>query len=191
MISATHVRLLHAGVQVTLLDLRSRFWILKGRRTVKKVLQSCLACRRLRLLPVSVPVAPLPKDRIMEASPFDVVGVDFCGPLYYRSTQQSAKLYIAVFSCAVTRAVHLELTSDMTARSFILAFRRFTSRRGIPSTVYSDNASQDIPQLFRTTAIAAQRKRPRPRKCPPNQVEVHRRTSSVVGWFLGARHQDN
>lgn len=121
---------------------------LKGRRTVKRVLQSCLPCHCRRLRPVSllvvppasVPVAPLPKDRIMEASPFDLVGVDFCSPLYYLSTQQSTKLYIAVFSCAMTWAVHLELTSDMTVHSFLLAIRRFVSRRGIQSNLYSSNA---------------------------------------------------
>lgn len=139
LVAATHVSLLHVGVQVTLLDLWSRFCIVKGRRAVRKVLLSCLLCCCRRLLPASVPVTPLLKDRIAETSPFDVVGVDFCRPLYCRSTQQSVKLYIVVFSCAVTRPVHLEITSDMTTRAFILAFRRFTSRRGIPSTVYSDN----------------------------------------------------
>lgn len=142
LINATHVRLLHTGVQTTLVDLRSWFWILKGRRTVPNVLMSCLLCLRRRLHPESAPMAPLPRDRLAKTSPFNVVGVDFCGPLYSRtSSQSSTKLFIVVFSCAVTRAVHLELTSDLSTRTFLLAFQRFTSRRGIPSTVYSDNAS--------------------------------------------------
>lgn len=115
--------------------------MLQGRRTVKRVLHSCLACRRRRPQPAAAPVAPLPRDRITEATPFSVVGVDFFGPLYCKTTQcPKSKVFVTVFSCAVTRAVHLELTADMTAQAFLLAFRRFAARRGVPSTVYSDNA---------------------------------------------------
>ncbi|XP_064462651.1 uncharacterized protein LOC135373366 [Ornithodoros turicata] len=141
LVEAAHIRLLHGGVQLTLIELRSRFWILKGRRTVRRVLNACLPCRRRRLRPETAPPAPLPRDRITETMPFDVVGIDFCGPLYCRASQNTdRKVYIVVFSCAVTRAIHLELTIDMTAQTFLLAFRRFASRRGVPSTIYSDNA---------------------------------------------------
>ena len=44
------------------------------------------------------------------------------------------------FTCAATRAVHLELTPDLSADMFLLAFRRFTSRRGTPNMMISDNA---------------------------------------------------
>lgn len=85
-------------------------------------------------------MAPLPRERITETGPFNVVGIDFCGPLYVRNTAVDTKAYIAVFSCAVTRAIHLELTSRTTSQAFLFAFRRFVSRRGLPSIVYSDNA---------------------------------------------------
>ncbi|XP_037501439.1 uncharacterized protein LOC119375333 [Rhipicephalus sanguineus] len=141
LVDATHKRLLHRGIQLTLQDLRKRFWIIKKRRTVKRVLKACLPCRRRCLLPEAAPVAPLPKERIHEATAFEVVGIDFCGPLYCRDEFASTeKVYIVVFSCAVTRAVHLELTTDLTARAFLHAFKRFAARRGIPAIVYSDNA---------------------------------------------------
>jgi len=50
------------------------------------------------------------------------------------------KCYVCLFTCAVTRAIHLELTPDMTARSFLFAFRKFAARRGPISVMYSDNA---------------------------------------------------
>ncbi|XP_045033919.1 uncharacterized protein LOC123475376 [Daphnia magna] len=50
------------------------------------------------------------------------------------------KSYACLFICAVTRAVHLELTKTMSARDFLLAFRRFSARRGSVSIMYSDNA---------------------------------------------------
>ncbi|XP_071181335.1 uncharacterized protein [Mytilus edulis] len=84
--------------------------------------------------------------------PFTTTSVDFAGPLFVKDNGLVTKSYICLFTCACIRAVHLELVSDMTIESFKLAFRRFVSRRGIPSTVYSDNAltfvsaSHDIPK---------------------------------------------
>lgn len=69
-----------------------------------------------------------------------MVGVNFCGPLYCRTNHSLlVKAYVAVFFCGVTRAVHWELMTGMAASSFMLAFRHFISRRGVPSTIYSDN----------------------------------------------------
>ncbi|XP_077550625.1 uncharacterized protein LOC144163775 [Haemaphysalis longicornis] len=140
-IAATHERLIHSSVDLTLCELRENFWILKGRQVVKSVLHACLPCRRRRLKAETAPVAPLPRDRITEADPFSVVGIGFCGPLYCQSSHpEYGKAYIVVFSCAVTRAIHLELSSGMTASRFLLALRRFISRRGVPTTINSDNA---------------------------------------------------
>ncbi len=50
------------------------------------------------------------------------------------------KCYACLFTCAVTRAIDLELVPDLSARSFLLAFRRFAARRGPVSVMYSDNA---------------------------------------------------
>ena len=47
---------------------------------------------------------------------------------------------MCLFTCAATRAVHLELKPDLSAATFLLAFRRFTTQRGTPSVMISDNA---------------------------------------------------
>ena len=49
------------------------------------------------------------------------------------------KVYIALLTCAATRAVHLELVPNLSAESFIRALARFKGRRGIPVLVVSDN----------------------------------------------------
>ena len=69
-------------------------------------------------------------------------GIDFAGPLYVKrtSTGQQSKEYCCLFTCASTRAIHLELTESLTAASFLQAFRCFTSRRGLPSKLLTDNA---------------------------------------------------
>ena len=67
--------------------------------------------------------------------------MDFAGPLYvhYGTQGEKIKAYVCLFTCTAT-AVHLEMTPDLSAATFLLAFRRFTSRRGIPSVMISDNA---------------------------------------------------
>ncbi|XP_064468687.1 uncharacterized protein LOC135382950 [Ornithodoros turicata] len=136
-----HTRLHHAGIQDTLCELRQSYWVTKGRQAVRRTLHTCLQCRRRRLSPESAPVAPLPRVRLTPSLPFDTVGVDFAGPLSVsREDGTEHKAYITLFTCRVTRAVHLELVSGMTTQHFLAAFRRFISRRGVPSLVMSDNA---------------------------------------------------
>ena len=49
-------------------------------------------------------------------------------------------MYICLYTCASTRAVHLDLLEYYSAEAFLGLFRRFTSRRGQPSVMMSDNA---------------------------------------------------
>lgn len=155
LISREHIRLLHAGVRDTLAQLREVYWIVKGRQAVKKTVHRCLVCRKQSCRPASEPVAPLPADRVKRSEPFAITGVDFAGPLFSREVNGSKKTYVALFTCAVTRAVHLELVSDLSAAAFLLAFKRFVARRGISAVVYSDNAltfkraEKDLKEMFR------------------------------------------
>ncbi|XP_029155968.1 uncharacterized protein LOC114928791 [Nylanderia fulva] len=90
-------------------------------------------------------MAHLPEIRTNVARPFLKVGVDYAGPLPVRAFagrgHQSRKAYIALFVCLITRAVHIELVTDLSSAAFIAAFRRFCSRRGIPAIVLSDNGT--------------------------------------------------
>ena len=65
------------------------------------------------------PTAALPDFRVNEAPPFSRVGVDFAGPLYVKEKSgKMGKAYIALFSCCVTRALHLELVEDLSTETF-------------------------------------------------------------------------
>ena len=86
-------------------------------------------------------IADLPDFRVKEAEPFSNVGLDFAGPLWIKSSHnEMVKCFISLFTCCVTRAVHLELVEDMGVQTFIRCFKRFTARRGVPVLVVSDNA---------------------------------------------------
>ncbi|XP_069189907.1 uncharacterized protein [Procambarus clarkii] len=86
---------------------------------------------------------PLPKERVVHIRPFETTRVDFTGVLTLTGTKDKnpVKAYICLFTCATTRAVHLEVTPDMSAEAFLQAFRRFASHRSCPKLMISDNGS--------------------------------------------------
>ena len=134
-----HHLMKHAGVATLLSCLRDKYWIIGLRRLAKKVCHECVACQRQDSRACAQPMAPLPGDRINSNPPFSVVGVDHAGPVYCKDTGNK-KHYILLFTCAVIRAVHLELVQSLSLEDFMLAFRKFCARRGVPNTIYSDNA---------------------------------------------------
>jgi hypothetical protein len=93
-----------------------------------------------KALPGAEIEAPLPMDRVTPLRPFAVTGIDYAGPLFVKVGGTLKKSYIALFTCATTRAVHLELCLDMSTDKFLLALQRFTGRRGLPNIVYINNA---------------------------------------------------
>ena len=137
---AVHSELKHPSVRNALVHSRQRFWIIRGRQTIRNYLSQCMICKRYKAMPYQVKMGPLPRDRVTRAPAFDVVGIDFAGPLYVTLGKKKVKAYICLYTCAVTRAVHLELTESLCTEDFLLSFRRFVARRGLCSTVYSDNA---------------------------------------------------
>ena len=85
----------------------------------------------------------LPAGRVRPGRPFLITGVDYCGPFYLKPLRRnvaSPKVYIAVFVCFSTKAMHLELSTDLSTASFISVLRRFIGHRGIPAEIHSDNA---------------------------------------------------
>ena len=141
-IERCHEETLHGGVQSTMCKVRERFWIPRLRQLVKKIRFKCNRCKKLRAksLP-SPPTSALPKFRAELVDPFSSTGVDFAGPLYYKTRKKTTnKAYIALFTCATTRAVHLKLCKDLTACEFKRTLKEFIARRGTPRQIVSDNA---------------------------------------------------
>ena len=103
----------HAGVNATVTAIRQKYWIPSAKRIVKSLLRSCVTCRRIVGRAYSRPdPPPLPSVRTRDARPFEVTGVDFTGALHVKNTGDN-KVYVCLFTCGVTRAVHLEIVSDL------------------------------------------------------------------------------
>ena len=133
----------HGGSNHALLASREKFWFLRGAKLAVSVKKRCEQCAILDRKPISVPEATLPADRIQPCAPFEVTGLDFAGPIQgIGKTPQELKkkYYILVFTCAVTRLVHFELTSAVDREQFVMGFDNFRALRGKPRVVYSDNA---------------------------------------------------
>uniref|UniRef100_A0A1I7VYT7 DUF1758 domain-containing protein n=1 Tax=Loa loa TaxID=7209 RepID=A0A1I7VYT7_LOALO len=67
-----HDRLYHAGVAHTLSAIRCRFWIPKGRATIKRTISSCMACKRWKAKPFKLPpMSSVPESRVMRSRSFE------------------------------------------------------------------------------------------------------------------------
>ncbi|XP_066904113.1 uncharacterized protein [Halyomorpha halys] len=143
-----HTKMGHVGVQILLCKLRERFWILKGRRTVKTVIATCIRCKRFQGSAIKTKPAILPEERVREALVFEVVGVYLAGPLILRDGEKS---WIVLYTCAVYRAVHMELVTSLSTNEFLRSLRRFIAQRGRPKTIFSDNGTNFVgaENLFR------------------------------------------
>ena len=140
-----HEIFMHSSIERTLTEIRSQYWILRGREAVKKIANRCFLCRKAHSQPQPSIMAALPPHRLQSfAPPFTKTGLYFFGPLQVIVNRRSQKRYGCLFTCLVTRAVHLEVTHTLSTDSFLLAVRRFISRRGPPVTIFSDNGTNIV-----------------------------------------------
>ena len=144
-----HLKVLHRGVTQTLTELRSSYWITRGRQFVKKILHPCTLCRKLNARAYKYPESgDLPSLRFDTERAFVNVGVDYLGPLYvlpvYGQSEDLYKCWVVLYTCATTRAIILDVVHNYTASCFVNCFSRFISRRGCPNTMLSDNGTPFI-----------------------------------------------
>jgi len=138
LIREEHFKLKHAGVQILMGALREKYWIIQGRKAIRAVVDKCTICRRFSCKKPCVVPSALPEDRVKSSKVFEVVGVDFAGPVYLKNKE---KAWIALFTCAVYRCLNLELVNSLSTDAFLDALARFTSRNGRPTVIYSDNGT--------------------------------------------------
>lgn len=140
-----HERLLHAGMQTTLSSLRKFVWPLNGRNRVRHLIHKCVRCFRFSGETASQMMADLPKYRVSPYRPFLITGIDFAGPFSIKVARIRkpivTKGYICLYVCLSTKAIHIELVSDLTTKEFLNSLRRFIARRGKCSEIFSDNGT--------------------------------------------------
>ncbi|XP_066600003.1 uncharacterized protein [Prorops nasuta] len=132
-IQHAHRIAIHGGPTQTLGILLQMVWIIGAVGLVKRYTRSCVRCFRARPRPAVQQMGNLPTARVTPSNPFQVTGLDYA-------------------------AVHLEAVSDLTSQSFLAAFRRFSSRRGICHQIFSDNgtnfqgADKELKEMFKASS---------------------------------------
>ncbi|XP_076245382.1 uncharacterized protein LOC143185936 [Calliopsis andreniformis] len=142
-----HSQLLHGGCQLVIASIRRKYCPLSCRLIVRNLLRKCIRCFRVKPNTVNYTMGDLPASRVTPSRAFSTCGVDYAGPFPIREKSRCRviiKAYLCVFVCFVTKAVHLELASDLSTQAFLNCLRRFIARRGKCNTIYSDNGTNFV-----------------------------------------------
>lgn len=143
-----HIRTLHSGPQSLLNSIRQNYWPLRAKHLIRKICHSCIQCFKAKPKNFYPLMGNLPESRVNPSPAFYNSGVDYAGPFEIKTDSKRKytihKCYICLFICMATRAIHLELVTDLTTDCFLSALRRFISRRGIPKAITSDNGTNFV-----------------------------------------------
>ena len=141
----THLQNGHVGREHVLSLVREKFWLIRGRLAVRRVLAKCVVCKKWDAKPATQLMGDLPKGRIEGSSPpFANVGIDFFGPIMVKRGRSLQKRYGCLFTCMTVRAIHLEVSFSLDTDSFIHCLHRFMSRRGCPKQIFCDNGTNFV-----------------------------------------------
>jgi len=145
LIREIHLENLHATKLSTLAFVRQNYWPIQAKSMINKIINRCVKCFKASPKCQGQIMGDLPPDRVNQSNAFEKVAIDYAGPILIKAgkirNSTAMKSYIALFKCMSTKAIHLELLTDLTTVAFIATFDRFTSRRGLPTDIYSDNAT--------------------------------------------------
>ena len=139
-----HRNLGHLGREAVLAHVRLRFHIVNGNSLIKEIVRKCIICRKVLGKPSEQLMSSLPLDRINPNSPpFANTGTDYFGPFFVARGRGRTrdKRYGVIFSCLVSRCVHIEIAHSLDTDSFINCIRRFICRRGPVLVIRSDNGT--------------------------------------------------
>ncbi|XP_071052597.1 uncharacterized protein [Onthophagus taurus] len=155
-----HRQHLHPGFRTLSAIIANQFWILSPRNTIYKVLSRCINCFRNNPKSYTPIMADLPAFRVNQMKAFTTVGIDFAGPFTTTVRKhrgaKAFKSYLCIFVCAVTKAVHLELVTDLSSDAFLAALRRFVARRGRCIRIFSDRGTNFVGAYNQMLQIAQQ-----------------------------------
>ncbi|XP_043063195.1 uncharacterized protein LOC122319664 [Drosophila yakuba] len=128
-----HVSYLHTGVDATFTNLRQQYWILEARNLVRKAVFQCKSCFLQRKGTNNQIMGELPIPRVQASRCFQHTGLDYAGPIAIKEskgrTARIGKAWFSIFLCLTTKALHIEVVSELTTQAFIAAFQRFIARR--------------------------------------------------------------
>ena len=137
----------HIGVDQLHFFLREKYWIIKSRQLIRKILHTCVKCRRVTSRPTMPIMGNMPEGRLRlsnDEPPWTHVGGDLTGAIQLkkvgRRTVTPEQAYIVLYTCMTTRSIYLDLMLSNKAEDFLLSFKRLCGDVGTPQFIYSDQA---------------------------------------------------
>ncbi|XP_068235736.1 uncharacterized protein [Palaemon carinicauda] len=138
-----HERFAHAGVYSVLSEMRKMFWMSKSYSTVKKVLKSCVLCRRFNERAIKLNQNSYRDFRINAPEiPFRYIFMDYMGPYFVHINSQKVKVWLLCITCNWSRAINLKLCYDLSVKEFLRAFQLHCFEFGLPELCISDMGTQ-------------------------------------------------
>ena len=91
----------------------------------------------------------IPSQRLTPGPPLTSIGINTFGPWEIvtcktRGGAASSKRWVILFTCLVSRALHIEVVEEMSSSSFINALRRFLALRDPVKLIRSDRGTNFI-----------------------------------------------
>ena len=143
-IKQAHEKVFHNGIKETVCKTRQTYWVPCCRELVKRIIRQCFVCKKIEGKFFGVePISALTENCVTDSTPFCTSGLDFLGPLYLHSESVDTvveKVYVCLYTCSSTRAIHLGLCKNLKVTEFLMSFCRVSARRGLPCMLISDNA---------------------------------------------------
>ena len=134
LVEEAHIQTIHGGVTLTMAKVRSKYWV---RQLVKRVLRQCYGCKKFQ-------VKRYPLKGCCRDLPFKIIGTDYAEPFLCKSKDKKEReVYLLLFTCSLSRAIHLEVLPNQTTQEFIHALKQLIAKRGRPNVIYSDYAKFD------------------------------------------------
>ena len=101
-----HHRVLHNGVKETLTELRTRFWLVRGRQIARKIVSKCFKCKRIEGKHYPLPkFAPLPK----RTRHLQILGSILLGLCMSKHPRRNLTMVVVRFISPCIRVVAVEL----------------------------------------------------------------------------------
>ena len=145
LVRQAHVDNHHEGTEHVRNILQQQYWITGLRNALRRIKYSCVQCRKAASQPFQPHMADLPKERVQQnVYPFSNTGVDYFGPFEVTFFRKTVKYWCCLFTCLVTRAVHIEVVNGLDTDACMMAITRFMARRGKPLKIISDNGTNFV-----------------------------------------------
>lgn len=141
-----HQEMAHCGYKRLMAEIRQKYWIIGLQDTARSIVSSCFPCRLSRKKACEQRMGQLPNYRVEASHPaFANTALDFFGPFEVKVARRTIKeAWCCIFTCMTSRAIHLELCTDKSTDTFLMAFRRFACLRGHPKLVWSDRGTNFV-----------------------------------------------